>query len=136
MKRGQETRYTKRHAESGIAVPLPSLETWPNQFPGYEITIAIPEYTAICPKTGLPDFGTITIQYMPHKACVELKSLKLYIHAYRNVGIFYENAVNRILRDFVNACRPEWAIVTGTFMARGGLSSTIRATYLPEKHGS
>ena len=66
---------------------------------------------------------------MPHKACVELKSLKLYIHAYRNVGIFYENAVNRILQDFVKACKPEWAVVTGTFTARGGLSSTIRAQY-------
>ena len=136
MKRGQEKRYTKRHAESGLAVPLPSLETWPNQFPGYEITIEIPEYTAICPKTGLPDFGTITIRYMPQKACVELKSLKRYIHAYRNVGIFYENAVNRILRDLVNACKPAWAVVTGTFTARGGLSSTIRAQYPQEGRGA
>lgn len=136
MKRGQEERYTKQHAESGIAAPLPSLETWPNQFPGYEITIEIPEYTAICPKTGLPDFGTITIRYMPQKACVELKSLKLYINAYRDVGIFYENAVNRILRDFVKACKPEWAVVTGTFTARGGLSSTVRASYPQERRGS
>ena len=136
MKRVQEKRYTKQHAESGIATPLPPMETWPNQFPGYEITIEIPEYTAICPKTQLPDFGTITIHYMPDKACVELKSLKLYIHAYRNVGIFYENAVNRILQDFVKACRPEWAIVTGTFTARGGLSSTIRAQYPQDRRGS
>ena len=123
------TPYTERHATSGIHTPLPPLETWPNQFPGYEITIEIPEYTAICPKTQLPDFGTITIHYMPRKACVELKSLKLYIHAYRHVGIFYENAVNRILQDFVKACKPAWATVTGTFTARGGLSSTIQATY-------
>ncbi len=90
MKRGQtgEALDTKRHAKSGITTPLPPLETWPNQFPGTEITIEIPEYTAMCPKTQLPDFGTITIRYMPQKSCVELKSLKLYIHAYRNVGIF------------------------------------------------
>ncbi len=131
MKRPQRSPkgYTNAHAKSGLDAALPEIETWPNQFPGYEITIEIPEYTAICPKTQLPDFGTITIRYMPQKACVELKSLKLYIHAYRNVGIFYENAVNRILQDFVKVCRPEWAIVTGVFTARGGLSSTIRATY-------
>lgn len=131
MKREQKStgRYTARHAKSGLAVGLPALETWPNQFSGYEITIEIPEYTAICPKTQLPDFGTITIQYMPQRACVELKSLKMYIHAYRNVGIFYENAVNRILQDFVKACQPQWAVVTGTFTARGGLSSTIQAQY-------
>lgn len=121
--------YTEAHAKSGLTAPLPTLETWPNQFPGYEITIEIPEYTAICPKTKLPDFGTITIRYMPNKACVELKSLKLYIHAYRNLGIFYENAVNRILQDFVRACKPKWATVTGVFTARGGLSSTIHAKY-------
>ncbi len=133
MKPGRKAPYTQDHAESGITTPLPPLETWPNQFPGYEITIQIPEYTAICPKTRLPDFGTITIHYMPAKACVELKSLKLYIHAYRNVGIFYENAVNRILRDFVEACKPTWAIVTGTFTARGGLSSIIQAKYPQER---
>ena len=131
-----EDRYTGQHAKSGITDLLPSLETWPNQFPGYEITIEIPEYTAICPKTQLPDFGTITIHYVPLKACVELKSLKLYIHAYRHLGIFYENAVNRILQDFVKACRPEWAIVTGTFTTRGGLSSTIQAKYPKERRGS
>ena len=121
--------YTDAHAQSGITTPLPEMETWPNQYAGYEITIEIPEYTAICPKTKLPDFGTITIHYMPHKTCVELKSLKGYIHAYRNIGIFYENAVNRILQDLVKACKPKWATVTGTFTARGGLSSTILAKY-------
>ena len=138
MKHGQHitSGYTEAHAQSGLDAALPAIETWPNQFPGYEITIEIPEYTAICPKTQLPDFGTIIIHYMPLKACVELKSLKLYIHAYRHLGIFYENAVNRILRDFVKACRPEWAIVTGTFTARGGLSSTIQAKYPKERRGS
>ncbi len=121
--------YNERHARSGVSVPLPDIETWPNQYKGYEVTIEIPEYTAICPKTGLPDFGTIRLRYMPDKACLELKSLKLYIHAYRNLGIFYENAVNRILQDVVKACRPVWATVTGEFTARGGLRSTIEARY-------
>ena len=127
--RSTKLGYSERHAKSGITVPLPDIETFPNQYKGYEITIEIPEYTAICPKTKLPDFGTITLRYMPDKACLELKSLKLYIHAYRNLGIFYENAVNRILYDVVKACRPAWAKVTGTFAARGGLSSKIEAPY-------
>jgi len=121
--------YSDRHARSGIAAKLPEIETWPNQFKGYDITIVVPEYTAICPKTGLPDFGTIRITYRPDKHCLELKSLKMYIHAYRNLGIFYENAVNRILKDLVAACRPIHARVTGEFTARGGLHSTIEATY-------
>ena len=121
--------YNERHAKSGITTPLPDIETFPNQYKGYEITIEIPEYTAICPKTGLPDFGTITLHYMPDKECLELKSLKMYIHAYRNLGIFYENAVNRILQDIVKACRPVWAKVTGTFAARGGLRSVIEARF-------
>ena len=121
--------YTDRHAESGIDARLSEIETWPNQFKNYEITIEVPEYTAICPKTGLPDFGTIRITYRPDKRCVELKSLKMYIHAYRNLGIFYENAVNRILKDLVAACQPVHARVTGEFTARGGLRSIIEATY-------
>lgn len=121
--------YNEQHAKSGITAPLPDIETFPNQYKGYEITIEIPEYTAICPKTGLPDFGTITLHYMPDKACLELKSLKMYIHAYRNLGIFYENSVNRILQDAVAACRPVWVRVTGTFTARGGLFSKIEARY-------
>jgi len=133
MKPKARRSYTEQHAKSGLTATLPSLETWPNQYPGYEITIEIPEYTAICPKTGLPDFGTIRIQYVPDRSCVELKSLKLYIHAYRNVGIFYENAVNRILADFVQSCRPVSATVTGAFTARGGLRSVIRAVYPPSK---
>ncbi len=121
--------YNERHAKSGISIPLPDIETFPNQYKGYDITIVIPEYTAICPKTNLPDFGTITLHYKPDKHCLELKALKMYIHAYRNVGIFYENAVNRILHDIVRACRPVWAQVTGDFSARGGLSSKIQARY-------
>ncbi len=121
--------YTEAHAKSGIAAPLPPIECWENQFPGYSIEIVIPEYTAICPKTGLPDFGTISIDYVPDQWCLELKSLKEYIHAYRNLGIFYENAVNRILRDLVEACKPVSMRVRGEFTPRGGLQSRIEARY-------
>lgn len=122
-------RYTDEQAAAGIAAPLPALETWPNQYQGYEIAIAVPEYTSVCPKTGLPDFATLTITYMPRGRCVELKSLKEYLLAYRNLGIFYENAVNRILEDVVAVCKPAWARVEGSFTPRGGISSTITATW-------
>jgi len=121
--------YTESHAKSGIDVELPPIECWPNQFPGYQITIAMLEFTSICPKTGLPDFGTITIRYRPDKLCLELKSLKGYFLAYRNLGIFYENAVNRILRDIVKICQPLSAKVTGEFNTRGGMKSVIEAEY-------
>ena len=121
--------YTEEHAKAGITAALPTIDCWPNQFPDYEIRITNPEYTSICPKTGLPDFGTITIQYRPDTLCMELKSLKMYIQAYRTLGIFYENAVNRILRDVVAACRPVHAKVTGDFSTRGGMRSIIEAEY-------
>ena len=121
--------YTDLHAKSGIDAPLPSIECWPNQFRGYDITIAMPEFTSICPKTGLPDFGTITIRYRPDKRCLELKSLKNYFLAYRNLGIFYENAVNRILLDIVKACEPFSLKVSGEFSTRGGMRSVIEAEY-------
>jgi 7-cyano-7-deazaguanine reductase len=125
------TEYTKDHARAGIDVPLPKLECFENQFKNYEITILIPEYTSVCPKSGLPDFGTLTIRYIPNKWCVELKSLKMYILAYRDLGIFYENAVNRILRDFVRASKPVSTVVTGEFNIRGGMKSIIEASYPP-----
>jgi 7-cyano-7-deazaguanine reductase len=121
--------YTAAHARAGIRAQLPKLETWPNQFPGYEITTRFPEYTSVCPKTGLPDYGTITIRYEPRKRCLELKALKMYLLAYRDLGIFYENAVNRILRDIVRTARPAWCIVRGEFTPRGGLSTTVEATW-------
>ena len=121
--------YTDEHAASGIRAKLPAIETWPNQFPGYTITIRVPEYSSVCPKTGLPDFGTIILEYEPVKHVLELKSLKGYILAYRNIGIFYENAVNRMLRDFVAAGKPKWCRVTGQFATRGGMHSTITATF-------
>ena len=121
--------YTDVHARAGVNARLPKLETWENQFPGYEISISIPEYTSICPRTGQPDFGTITIHYQPDRLCLELKSLKLYFQAYRTLGIFYENAVNRILGDVVAACRPVWAIVRGEFTPRGGMRAAVVARY-------
>ncbi len=121
--------YTQKHARAGIDAPLPKIGSFENQFKNYEITIAIPEFTSICPRSGLPDFGTITIRYIPDQWCVELKSLKMYVLAYRNLGIFYENAVNRILKDFVSASKPVRAVVTGEFNVRGGMKSTIEAVY-------
>jgi len=127
--------YTSDHARAGINAKLPALDTWPNQFPGYEITIRVPEYTSVCPKTGLPDYGAITIEYEPKKHCLELKALKLYLLAYRNLGIFYENAVNRILRDIVAATQPVWCRVTGDFTPRGGLTTSVEAHW-PQGRGN
>ena len=135
IKKKKMKEYTEKHARSGIDTPLPKLECFKNQFEDYEITISIPEFTSVCPRTGIPDFGTITIRYIPDQWCVELKSLKMYILAYRNLGIFYENAVNRILRDFVKASKPIQAVVTGEFNVRGGMRSIIEASY-PSKSRS
>ena len=88
---------------------MPEIETWPNQYPGYTITIEMPEFTSVCPKTGQPDFGVLTLTYEPDELCLELKSLKEYILEYRNMGIFYENVVNKILADLVEATSPVWA---------------------------
>jgi 7-cyano-7-deazaguanine reductase len=125
--------YTDEHAEAGINEPLPEIETWPNQFPGYEIEITIPEFTSVCPKTGLPDFGQLMLYYVPDKLCLELKSFKMYTLAYRNLGIFYENVVNRFLHDVVAAADPISARVTGEFTPRGGLHSRITVTYMRER---
>ncbi len=121
--------YTPDHAAAGLDYAFPPIECWPNQFPGYEIEIDIPEFTSVCPKTGLPDFGTLWIRYMPAKLCLELKSLKEYIHHYRNLGIFQENVVNRVLQDVVKAAHPKWARVTGEFRPRGGLGTRVVAEW-------
>src|SRR5436305_8523042 len=94
-----ERSYSDEHAIAGLDAPLPEIETWPNQFPGYEIEITISEFTCVCPKTGLPDFGVLTLRYVPDQLCLELKSFKMYTIAWRNVGIFNENVVNRLLLD-------------------------------------
>src|SRR5579872_4246638 len=111
----KSSRYTPEHSESGLDARLPEIETWPNQFAQYEIVIDVPEFTSVCPKTGLPDFGTISIRYMPDKRCLELKSLKEYLFTYRNLGIFQENIVNQVLDDVVRYAKPKWAAVEGYF---------------------
>jgi 7-cyano-7-deazaguanine reductase len=124
-------QYTDDHAASGVAAELPEIETWPNQFPGreYEIEFVSPEFTSVCPKTGLPDHGTLIVRYVPAELCLELKSYKMYLLAYRNLGIFQENIVNRVLEDIVRATKPRKAVVVGDFWARGGITSKITATY-------
>ena len=122
-------RYTPEHAAAGLDAKFPEIETWPNQFPGYEIVVDDPEFTSVCPKTGLPDFGVLTIRYMPEKHCLELKSLKEYLQAYRNLGIFQENIVNQVLEDVVKWAKPVWAEVKGEFRPRGGISTTVVAKW-------
>jgi 7-cyano-7-deazaguanine reductase len=111
--------------------PSRDLETFPNPHPNrdYEIEIVCPEFTALCPITGQPDFGTIRITYTPGPRCVELKSLKLYIWSYRQEGAFYEDVVNRILDDLVAACDPRQMTVLGQFNVRGGISTNVTARY-------
>jgi 7-cyano-7-deazaguanine reductase len=130
----QQRRYTDEHAAAGLDREFPEIETWPNQFPTYEILVDIPEFTSVCPKTGLPDFGVLTIRYMPDKRCLELKSLKEYLTEYRNLGIFQENIVNRVLEDVVKAARPKWAVVRGEFRPRGGIGTVVEARW-PRKTG-
>ncbi len=109
----------------------PSIETWKNEYSDkdYTIEVTTPEFTAICPKTGLPDFGTVQIAYIPDERCVELKSLKEYFLFYRDVGIFHEHVVNKILVDFVAACNPRRVEIVGDFHVRGGIKTVIRANY-------
>lgn len=108
-----------------------ALETFPNPRPerSFEIAIDCPEFTSMCPKTGLPDFGTIRIRYVPDATCIELKSLKYYLLEYRSRGIFYESATNQILDDLVAACAPRRMTVVGDFSARGGITTTVTVTY-------
>jgi 7-cyano-7-deazaguanine reductase len=125
--------YTDEQAISGIEIPLPEIETWPNSFPGYEIEISMPEFTCVCPRTGLPDFGTITLRYTPGERCLELKSLKMYTIAYRDLGIFNENVVNRMLRDIVKACNPVRATIVGDFTPRGGIKTRVTASWSKDR---
>lgn len=129
MKKSKSREYTDEHAAAGVHADLPEIETWPNQYRSYEIEIGMPEFTSICPKTGLPDHGNLRLNYVPDKFCLELKSLKMYTLAFRNLGIFQENAVNRMLADVVKATDPVEATVTGDFAARGGLTTRVTATY-------
>ena len=110
----------------------PEIEVWQNQYPDkvYTINLDIPEFTCICPKTGLPDFAVIDLEYSPDKFCVELKSLKMYTIYYRNVGIFHEHLVNRMVDDLVSACNPRWLKITGQFNPRGGITTTVTREYV------
>jgi 7-cyano-7-deazaguanine reductase len=113
----------------------PELELFDNPRPGrdYIITIRCPEFTSVCPKTGQPDFGTITIEYIPNKFCIELKSLKFYMQSFRNQGIFYERLTNDILDDLSSGCKPRWMKITSQFTPRGGISTDVVAEYRAEK---
>mgnify|MGYP001619350082 FL=1 len=113
----------------------PAIEVWENKYPDrdYTVHLSVPECTCICPKTGLPDFVALNVTYGPDKTCVELKSFKMYIIAFRDVGIFHEHLVNKILDDFVAACRPRWAKVEGVVSPRGGIATTVVAEYKRSK---
>ncbi len=109
----------------------PQIEVWENQYSDreYEVELEIPEFTCICPKTGLPDFALIRIQYAPDQHCLELKSLKLYTVFYRDVGIFHEHLVNKLLDDCVKACHPRWMNIQVVMNPRGGITTTVSAQY-------
>lgn len=113
------------------AMKTPEIEVWENQYPDKEYTVKldIPEFTCICPKTGLPDFAVITIEYSPAKYCVELKSFKLYTVSFRSTGIFHEHFVNRLMEDFTAACKPRWCVITAVFNPRGGITTTVSRKY-------
>lgn len=109
----------------------PEIEVWKNQYADkiYTIALEIPEFTCICPKTRLPDFATLKIEYSPDKYCIELKSLKMYTIFFRNLGIFHEHVINKILDDFVKASKPRWVKITGVFNPRGGITTTVTREY-------
>lgn len=113
------------------ALKTPEIEVWENKYPDrdYMITIENPEFSCVCPKTGLPDFASIIIQYTPDRHCVELKSFKMYMLFFRDIGIFHEHVVNKILDDFVKWCRPRQAEIKGEFNTRGGIKTTVNSTY-------
>jgi 7-cyano-7-deazaguanine reductase len=110
------------------------IEVFENAYPGRDYTVVheAPEFTSLCPKTGQPDFATITVEYIPDKLCIELKSLKLYFHSFRNDGIYFESVTNRILDDLVAACQPRFMRITAEFNTRGGISSVVETEYQKE----
>lgn len=120
---------------SSLAMNTQILETFPNPKPGrdYEILIRAPEFTSVCPKTGHPDFGTIEVEYVPNDVCLELKSFKLYLHAFRNEGVFYERLVNTLCDDLENLLQPRRLKVTGDFTPRGGITTQVTACMTASK---
>jgi 7-cyano-7-deazaguanine reductase len=117
--------------ENVRGLKTPEIEVWKNQYPDkiYAIKIEIPEFTCICPKTGLPDFAAIVIEYSPLRYCIELKSLKMYTIFFRNIGIFHEHMINKLMEDFVKAVKPRRAKITGIFNPRGGIATTVIREY-------
>ena len=117
--------------ESVRKLKTPKINVWQNKYKdkNYVVKIETSEFTCICPKTGLPDFATIYIEYNPDKACVELKSFKGYLFSFRNIGIFHEHVTNRVLEDLVRACRPKWARIRAEFNIRGGIKTTVESEY-------
>ena len=109
----------------------PQIEVWRNQYPDQEYTVCldIPEFTCICPKTGLPDFAVLKIEYSPVEYCIELKSFKYYFNFFRDIGIFHEHVINKILEDFVKACKPRFVRIEGEFNPRGGITTTVSQIY-------
>lgn len=128
MKRKNSYEGLQQHVRT---MKTPAIDVWKNQYPDkvYTVTIDIPEFTCICPKTGLPDFADIVIEYSPRQLCIELKSLKMYTIYFRSVGIFHEHFVNKMLDDLVAACKPRWMKITGKFNPRGGITTTVSAEY-------
>ena len=127
---------TKKKTYEGLQggvkkIRLPKIDTWKNEYSDkdYVIKCDTPEFTCVCPKTGLPDFAHIFIEYSPSSRCIELKSFKEYLFSYRDVGIFHEHAVNRILDDLVRSSRPRWMKVKGLFNTRGGITTVVEAEY-------
>ena len=117
------------------ALKTPEIEVWENQYPDrdYRVTLEFPEFTCVCPKTGLPDFARINITYIPDKTCIELKSFKMYTIFYRDVGIFHEHLVNKIRDDIIKACRPRWLKVHAVMNPRGGITTTVETEYKKTK---
>lgn len=117
--------------ENVRSLKTPPIEVWKNQYTDkiYTVKLEIPEFTCICPKTGLPDFASITIEYSPKEYCIELKSFKMYTVFFRSIGIFHEHLTNRILEDFVKAARPRWAKITAEFNPRGGIKTAVSREY-------
>ena len=127
---------TKKSGYEGLqekvrTIKLPAIDIWENQYTDKEYIVKFDtrEFTCICPKTGLPDFAHIFIEYSPHKSCIELKSFKEYLVAYRGLGIFHEHVANRMLEDIVKSCKPRWAKVKGIFNTRGGITTTVESEY-------
>ncbi|MFH0877067.1 MAG: preQ(1) synthase [Candidatus Omnitrophota bacterium] len=128
MKKQSGYEGLQRHVRN---LKFSAIDVWTNQYPDKRFTVSmeIPEFTCICPKTGLPDFATIHIDYIPAKVCIELKSLKEYLMSYRNVGIFHEHFANKLMDDFIRACKPRWAKMVTRFNPRGGITTTVTREY-------